>query len=108
MVAFVEPVVMGKDTITRLNRAGTRENNVNLKLVDECRAAIGNMPDGKSGVVVGSGPNTEAWRGRGWQTIDVNPTAGADFVVDANHMVTVLGPKSRDFVCAEYVTFDIQ
>ena len=100
------PILISDEAVARLNREGLRYTWEPLRVVDEAREAMFRMPDGKSGVVLGSGPNTAEWKGRGWKTLDIDSGAGADFTVDGNLMETVVPAKSQDFLLAECVTMD--
>lgn len=64
------------------------------------------MPDGKRGIVLGSGGNTEVWKKKGWKTLDIKPENKADYVADANKMEKAVAPASQDFLFAEYISFD--
>jgi curved DNA-binding protein CbpA len=68
--------------------------------------ALNKMPVGKQGVVIGAGGNTENWKERGWKTLDIDPTTGADFIIDANYLEKIASPASQDFLYSEYVKFD--
>lgn len=101
-----EPLNMASDTIERLNSQGMREKFEPLRIVDECREALYDMPEGKEGIVVGSGPNTELWRAKGWKTLDLDPESNADMILNANEMAGTVAPESQDFVYAEAITMD--
>lgn len=64
------------------------------------------MPEGSYGIVLGSGPNTQAWRNRGWATLDLDSAAHADYTADANHLESAVPQNSWDYVCAENIKFD--
>ncbi len=64
------------------------------------------MPEGHCGLVLGSGPNTEVWRTRGWATLDLQARVGADFTADANYLEDIIPPACLDYVCAENIRFD--
>jgi len=97
---------MSTDAIERLNSQGMREEFAPLKIVDDCREALYAMPGGKEGIVVGSGSNTESWRARGWQTLDIAPGSNADIIHDANWMADILPPESQDYIYAEAIRMD--
>ncbi len=54
-------------------------------------------------LVVGSGINTEGWKSAGAQTLDNNPTSGADYVGDANKLTEVLGETEYDCIFLEKI-----
>lgn len=101
-----KPTLMAEDTIRRLNSEGFRERFEPLKIVDEAREVLERMPEGKSGIVLGSGPNTKSWKTKGWKTLDIDPSSNADFIVDANQLETLVTPASQDFLMTEFITFD--
>lgn len=101
-----EPITIGESAIRRLNLRGMHREYPPLEIIDRAREATARMPDGKTGVVLGSGPNTTEWKQRGWQTLDIDSRVGADFTIDANRLEEVLPPNSQDFVLAEAITFD--
>ncbi len=76
-----------------------------LQIVDEDREVMVHMPEGKRGIVIGSGENSESWRQRGWTTLDIDPSVGADIIADANHLETVIFPRTQDYIYAEYIRF---
>lgn len=103
----VQPAITIADSaVSRLNREGYRNRWEPLDIVDSSREALVRMPEGKTGIVIGSGPNTAEWKGRGWKTLDINPAVGADMTVDANHLETVVMPGTEDYIFAECVKFD--
>ena len=99
-------VELGSDEIRRLNREGLRASFEPLQIRDEAVEASTKMPEGKIGLVLGSGPNTGEWRGRGWATLDIDPVYGSDFVEDANYLDRKIPPNSCDYVFAECIKFD--
>lgn len=101
-----QPLTIGESAVRRFNLQGLRENYPPLNIIDTARIAMSRMPDGKAGIVLGSGPNTTDWRQRGWQTLDIDPLAGADYLIDANRLEEVVHPGSQDFVLAERILFD--
>jgi len=103
-----EPMEIGSATISRLNSQGERKKMKQLDIIDSCREALNQMPDGKTGVVLGSGQNTEGWKQRGWKTLDIDPADNPDIVYDANHMDQVVAPESLDFIFAEAVRMDVK
>ena len=100
------PVLISPEAVKRLNGEGVRYGWEPLRIVDEGRIAIARMPEGKSGIVIGSGPNTPEWKTRGWRTLDIDPQAGADMTLDANQLETMVPADSQDFLLSEYLTFD--
>lgn len=101
-----KPALMGTPAISRLNREGLRTTYEPLNIVDEAREVLARMPESKSGIVLGSGPNTESWKQKGWKTLDINPASKADYTTDANKLETVISPNSQDFLHAEFIRFD--
>jgi hypothetical protein len=99
------PIEIAGGAVTRLNREGLRYSWEPLQIIDESREAMHKMPQGKSGIVLGSGPNTEAWKQRGWLTLDIDPSVEADLTIDANLMEQVVPPNSQDFILAEFIRF---
>lgn len=101
-----EPTLWATEAIKRSMERGLRGENSSLAIVGECRAALYNMPAGEYGLVLGSGPNTSAWRNRGWATLDIDATAHADFTLDANDLERTIPANSLDYVHAECIRFD--
>lgn len=101
-----QPLTIGESAVRRFNLQGLRENYPPLNIIDTARIAMSRMPDGKAGIVLGSGPNTMEWKQKGWRTLDVDPNAGADYTMDANRLEEVVHPGSQDFVLAERILFD--
>ncbi len=93
-------------TISELNRAGERENYPWLNTVDEMRIVLFEMPQGKAGVVLGSGSKSEEWKNRGWYTLDNDPNSGADAIYDANEIAQIIKPDSLDYLYSECITMD--
>jgi hypothetical protein len=59
-VAEVKPhIVISQDAVARLNSEGFRYTWEPLRTVDEAREAAMRMPEGRTGIVIGSGPNTD-------------------------------------------------
>lgn len=103
----VQPAVtIATEAVARLNSEGFRYTWEPLRIVDEGREAMARLPQGKKGIVIGSGENTQGWKDRGWKTLDIDPSAQADMTVDANQLETVIMPGTLDFLLAECVTFD--
>jgi len=101
------PLTIFDDAIARFNREGLRgvAGYEFLESVGSVREALNRMPQRKRGIVLGSGQNSEDWRRRGWNALDINPTAGADFTVDVNNMSEVVPAGSQDFLYAEHLRF---
>ena len=76
------------------------------EIILDARKALTKMPEGKKGIVLGSGGNTNKWRQKGWKTLDIEPKNKADFVADANKMEKAVAPASQDFLFAEFISFD--
>ncbi len=100
------PIDISADTIFRLNASGMREQYEPLKIIDECRDAMREMPKTKIGLVLGTGDNTQEWRHKGWVTLDIDPSFSADFTLDANELLTEIPPESLDYICAEAIRMD--
>ena len=100
------PLHVSVSTISELNKAGERKNHPWLNTVDEMREALYRMPQGKTGIVLGSGQNTDAWKDRGWYTVDVDPNFGADAIHDANEIAQIVPTDSLDYLYAECITMD--
>lgn len=99
------PVLLQNDVIRKWNSEDSRQEWEPLKIVNLVNEVMIRMLPGKKGVVLGSGKNTEKWRGKGWNTLDIDPEVKPDWVMDANLMEKVIFPKSQDFVYAEDITF---
>ena len=100
------PEVWAQDEIKRNFERGLKNETPALTMIGECRAALYHMPEGEYGVVLGSGPNTQAWRNRGWATLDLNPEVHADFTANANYLDKLIPRDCLDYVCAENIKFD--
>lgn len=87
------PVFIDTQAVKRLNKEGWREHWEPLKIIDEAREATYHLPDDKIGIVLGSGENTPEWKQKGWKTLDIDSSIGADFTVDANYLETVNPPR---------------
>lgn len=101
-----QPLTIGESAVRRLNLQGVRQEYSPLDIIDTARIAMSRMPDGKTGIVLGSGPNTPEWKQKGWQTLDIDQSTGADYPMDANRLEEVIPPSSQDFVLAERILFD--
>ncbi len=101
------PFEIAAETITAFNREGKGASFEELALVNEVRRVMNRMPEGKSGVVLGSGPNTDLWRSRGWKTLDIDQAVGADFTLNANWLEAIsLLIGKQDFILVEYIRMD--
>lgn len=66
----------------------------------------GNLPEGKRGIVLGSGVNTDSWNSKGWETLDFDPRFRTTFTEDANLMGGISYLQERyNLVIAENITF---
>lgn len=77
-----------------------------LKIVIDAKKALLHMPEWKTGIVLGSGSNTESWKKTGWKTLDIKHESKADYIADANRMEKAVAPASQDFLYAEFISFD--
>lgn len=101
------PIERSDDAIARvLRHTPVQERAAWLRTILEGRTALRKMPEGKSGIVLGSGGNTPAWKERGWRTLDIDPATQADIVINAEKLSTVVMPASEDFIYAEAIRFD--
>lgn len=107
-VEVPKPVVVAEDAVTRLFQQGYREKPETpyLKIKGEAREALARMPDGKKGIVLGSGDKTRSWREKGWSTLDILPESEADYIDNVNYLDNRLRPDTQDFILAEHITFD--
>ncbi len=62
--------------------------------------------EGRSVLVVGSGPNTDRWRTLGCETLDIDQKANPDIVADANKLDSVVGPETQQIIIGECVALD--
>ena len=76
------------------------------EIIIEAQKALLHMPEGKTGIVLGSGSNTESWKKKGWKTLDIKPDSKADYIADANKMEKAVAPASQYFLYAEFISFD--
>lgn len=74
-------------------------------IYDQYREICTNGAQDRRVLVVGSGPNTEAWRTLGCTTLDIDPTVRPDFTADANLNLKVKS-GSQDIIVSEYLTLD--
>lgn len=73
------------------------------QLVFESKEAMIKMPNGKNGIVIGSGRNTPLWHIKGWETLDINPEYRTKYVGDANQLSKIIPSESYDYILSEYV-----
>ncbi len=100
------PEVIGENAVGRLNLLGEREIYPPLDIIGRARIALSKMPEGKAGIVLGSGPNTADWKRRGWKTLDIDPSVGADYTANANETEKHVALSSQDFIFVETIVFD--
>lgn len=100
------PILISDTTITRHLHEGWRYKSRIFQTIAEARAALGQMPEGKQGIVLGSGSNTLEWKAKGWQTLDIDPYWKSDFILDANRLESVVEPGSQDYIYAEHLNLD--
>ncbi len=99
-------VLISSDTVRRLNTEGMRHEWEPLGILDDGRVAMTRMPEGKTGIVLGSGSNMPEWKARGWRTLDIDPRMGADMIADAGQLEQVAPPNSQDYLAVECMPFD--
>ena len=103
-------VELSSAAIFTMNEAGLGGSYEPLIIIDEARVpALSHMPEGKYGVVVGSGPNTPEWAERGWCTLDIDPSCRPQVVADANFMAQAFPEHTWgrwDYVLAENIRID--
>lgn len=100
-----ENLALSNDHIAKMNKKGSFDSRVSL--INECREAVYQIPQGKRGLCVGSGWNTKSWKERGWDTLDIDPLVQAKFTANANRMVGVTGIKAYDYIYVEGITMNI-
>ncbi len=62
--------------------------------------------DNQTGIVLGSGQNTNKWCQKGWKTIDISPKIKPNYTGDVNHLAKIVGDKKFDFVLSENITLN--
>ncbi len=102
-----QPRVISNSAVERLTNQGKLVENVNFRVIHECKKVLEKMPEDKKGLILGSGGNTEKWRERGWVTLDIDETCQPDIVGDANYLDD-LDLSDFDYICAECIRFDRQ
>lgn len=88
---------------------GTGELKIGLtdkgqEIIEIAEKAKEKMPNDKRGIVLGAGNNTQIWRDKGWETLDIDATCNPDHVLDANNLAASFGDNMFDFVYVEYLT----
>jgi len=106
MLEETEALIIGRGQISKLDKQSLGSAANLVSIVKKSHKSLEEMPKGKSGIVIGSGGNTETWKSRGWKTLDRNPRYGADITTDANRLERRVLPKSQDFLFAEELSFD--
>jgi hypothetical protein len=101
-----ENVLPSLDQFGQMYHEGRQLETPVARMIDECLKAMAELPLGKRGIVLGSGPNTESWHSRGWKTIDIDPTFRPTYLGDANKLAEVVGGGSFDYILSEYITMD--
>ena len=96
----VQPIWMSLDAVNRLTREGSSWDR--LGLITKCAEVLRELPEGKSGIVVGSGDKSDLWRSRGWKTLDSDPESDADIITNAN--LKFADPSTQDYIFSECVS----
>ena len=104
--AIPAPVLIGKSVLSWSRAREWFRKSESWEIIVDSQKALSKMPDGKKGIVLGSGGNTELWKKKGWNTLDIKPENKSDYVADANKMTKVVAPASQDFLFAEHISFD--
>lgn len=85
---------------------GARETDERFGIVGECREAVASLRAGEIGVVIGVGGNNPRWHSRGWITFDIDPTANADILGDANYLSSFFPSNGLHYILAEFIRMD--
>ncbi len=93
--------VISSGHLKELLRKGLKDKLPWLQLIGDARAALGKMPESKTGLVVGAGNKTSEWQQKDWQTADIDNSYKPDHTIDANLDLIRLGKENFDFVLAE-------
>ena len=64
------------------------------------------LPNNQTGIVLGSGQNTDKWCQKGWETIDISPKLKPNYTGDVNHLAEIVGDKKFNFVLSENITLN--
>jgi hypothetical protein len=100
-VTTIEP-----GTIKRLKDKGMNAEWKPLSVIEKDRIALNHLPEDESGIVIGSGPNTKKWEEKGWTTLDIDPEADPDILMDAQNLTEAVEPGSQNYIFTECLTFD--
>jgi hypothetical protein len=100
------PVQIGKSVLSWSRAKEWIRKSESWKIIDDAKKALSKMPEGKKGIVLGSGGNTEIWKKKGWKTLDIKLASKADYIVDANKLEKLIMRASQDFLLAEFISFD--
>jgi predicted SAM-dependent methyltransferase len=101
-----EPDEIAKASLIWLKIKNWFQKSKSLEIVIGAKKALLHLPEGKTGIVLGSGGNTKSWKKKGWKTLDIKPESKADYIVDANRMEKAVTPSSQDYLFAEFISFD--
>jgi len=74
-------------------------------IATSCKTIMEKAPDGFF-LAIGVGQNNEAWSKKGWQTLDIDNTTGAKYVLDANKMTDKFKPETLDALLVERITIN--
>jgi len=99
------PILIGDTTIDRFNK----EKKLNwepLNIINDSRLVLQKMPNGKTGIVLGAGPNTKFWKEKGWKTLDIDPKFESDIIQDVNYLENKVAQGSQDYLYAECIKLD--
>ena len=61
-----KPVEIAKAGLAWLKIKNWIKKSESLEIVIESKKALSQIPDGKKGIVLGSGGNTKTWKEKGW------------------------------------------
>ena len=92
-----EPDEIAKASLIWLKIKNWFRKSESLEIVIYAKKALLHMPEGKTGIVLGSGNNTKSWKEKGWKTLDIKPESKADYIANANKMENAISPASQDF-----------
>lgn len=97
---------INEDTCNNLLRLGAADVDPKYRTIQDAIDATNQIPGGKSGIVLGSGPHTDEWREKGWQTLDIDARFNPDLKGDAQTLDELTPPGTNDYVLAEHIRFD--